>query len=53
MSISRWIADQVLKSLENTWPPGVLEAAGAFPDFPAVEDLRKGYGEDASRESVE
>ena len=52
-SVSRWIADQVVDSLENTWPKGVLDAAGAFPDFPSLEEIRKGYGADASRESLE
>lgn len=49
-SVSRWIADQVTHSLENTWPKAVLDAAGAFPDFPSLEEIRRGYGEDLPRE---
>jgi hypothetical protein len=52
-SVSRWIADQVVHSLEDTWPKGVLDAAGAFRDFPSLEEIRKGYGRDASREPLE
>ncbi len=52
-SVSRWIADQVVRSAEETWPKGVLEAAGALHDFPSVKEIRKGYGKDAARESLE
>jgi len=52
-SVSRWIADQLLHSLEDTWPKGVLDAAGALRDFPSLKEIRKGHGSDASRESLE
>ncbi len=38
-SVSRWIADQVVRELEDTWSKGVLDAAGALPDFPSVEEF--------------
>ena len=46
-SVSRWIADQVVENLADTWSKGVLAAAGAIPDFPTLGELRKGYGPDA------
>ena len=49
-SVSRWMADQVVESIEGAWPKGVLDAAGAFRDFPSLEEIRKGYGADASRD---
>lgn len=52
-SVSRWIAAQVQRSLSDTWPPAVLDAAGAFPDFPDLNEIRKGYGKDARREPME
>jgi hypothetical protein len=52
-SVSRWIADQVLHNLSDVWPKGVLDAAGALPDFPSLEELRRGGGEDVPRESLE
>ena len=52
MSVSRWIADQLVCSLEDHWPEGVLDAAGALPDFPSLVEIRKGYGKDFPRESV-
>ena len=51
-SVSRWIAERVLESLEGVWPKTVLEAAGALPDFPGVEELRADYGQDATREPI-
>jgi hypothetical protein len=36
-SVSRWITDQVVHTLKDTWPDGVLDAAGALPDFPGLE----------------
>jgi len=51
-SVSRWIADRVVEDLQDTWPKEVLDAAGACPDFPTVEELRKGYGEDAPGERL-
>ncbi len=51
-SVSRWIAEQVVNSLEDSWPQSVLDAAGAFPKFPSVEEIRKGHGKDATRETL-
>lgn len=52
-SVGRWIADQVAHHLDDTWPKGVLAAAGAFPEFPDLNEIRKGYGHDLKRESLD
>jgi len=52
-SVSRWIAEQIADRLEDAWPKAVLDAAGAIPDFPSAEELRRGYGRDARREPIE
>ena len=52
-SVSKWIADEVTHSLQDTWGKDVLEAAGAVPDFPPLEEIRRGHGPDAPRESLE
>ena len=52
-SVSRWIAEQVIHTVGDSWPAGVLDAAGAMPDFPSLKQIRKGYGKDARRESIE
>jgi hypothetical protein len=45
-SVSRWIADRVTHTLEDAWPKSVLDAAGAFPEFPGIGQIRGGYGKD-------
>jgi hypothetical protein len=52
-SVSRWIADQVVQTLDDTWPKSVLDAAGAFQDFPSLREIRKRYGPDAAREPMD
>ncbi len=52
-SVSRWIADQVAGTLEDTWPKSVLDAAGALPDFPSLKEIRRGYGRDVPREHID
>lgn len=49
ISVSRWLTEQVKEQLDDKWPQDFLDAAGACPDFPSVEDLRKGYGKDVPR----
>jgi hypothetical protein len=52
-SVSRWVATQIVSGLAEGWPQGVLDAAGAFPEFPDLASIRQGYGKDAPRESME
>jgi len=44
------IAGHVVHSRREPWPAGVLNAAGAIPDFPSLNEIRNGYGPDARRE---
>ncbi|MBZ5627223.1 MAG: CopG family transcriptional regulator [Acidobacteriia bacterium] len=53
ISVSKWVAERVARSVETSWPPEFLALAGAFPDFPDADELRKGYGEDVPRESLD
>lgn len=52
-SVSKWVADRVAKSVETSWPAEFLALAGAFPDFPDADELRKGYGKDVPRENLD
>jgi len=52
-SVSRWIVDEVKRSTHSGWSEGALKAAGAFPDFPSLEEIRAGYGADLPRESFD
>ena len=53
VSVSKWVADRVVRSVESSWPPEFLALAGAFPEFPDASELRHGYGEDVPRESLD
>lgn len=53
MSVSKWVAERVIQSIETSWSPEFLALAGAFPDFPDAAELRKGYGKDVPRESLD
>jgi len=53
LSVSKWVAERVAMSVETSWPQEFLALAGAFPDFPDADELRRGYGEDVPRESVD
>ncbi|HXM41781.1 MAG TPA: hypothetical protein VN924_11035 [Bryobacteraceae bacterium] len=53
VSVSKWVADRVAKSVQTSWPPEFLALAGSFPDFPDAGELRRSYGEDIPRESLD
>ena len=48
VSLSRWVSGAIQDKTLNTWPKAVLDAAGAFPDWPEV-DCQSGV--DAPRET--
>ena len=53
VSVSRWVAGEIKRNLQSSWPPEFLAAAGSCPDFPDAKELRKGYGQDAPRETLD
>lgn len=50
VSLSKWITASLREKTESTWPKAFLELAGAFPDFPTLEELRRYGRSDAKRE---
>jgi hypothetical protein len=52
VSLSKWIAASLREKTESTWPKAFLDLAGAFPDFPTLEELRREGRGDARRESL-
>lgn len=52
VSQSQWIADAIRQRAKKEWPRAVLELAGAWPDFPSLEEIRKSYGEDVPRKKL-
>lgn len=49
-SLSQWIANAIREKTADVWPESVKELAGAWSDFPALEEIRSGIGEDGLRE---
>lgn len=52
MSKSKWIAALIHKKVTHAWPQTVVDAAGAWDDFPEFDELRSSMQEDALREGV-
>ena len=52
LSQSRWLAELVREKTARQWPGAVRELAGAWGDFPGVEDLRRSEGRDVERERL-
>ncbi|MGD2114304.1 MAG: CopG family transcriptional regulator [Acidobacteriota bacterium] len=50
VSRSRWVAEVIREKTATEWPESVRRLAGAWEDFPEVEELRAGLGEDVPRE---
>ncbi|MEX2536599.1 MAG: hypothetical protein WD273_13465 [Trueperaceae bacterium] len=46
VSNSQWVARLLRERLDTTWPVAVRELAGAWGDFPTLEELRKGQATD-------
>lgn len=49
VSQSRWIARLIRQKTANEWPEAVRRLAGAWPDLPSPEELRRTVGKDARR----
>ena len=52
VSQSRWLAELVRLETANEWPAEVRELAGAWPDFPEAQELRRSSGRDVRRERL-
>ena len=49
LSKSQWIADAVRARVRKEWPESVRALAGAWPDFPTAEEIRKRQARDVPR----
>lgn len=49
-SKSKWIAGLIKQNVANEWPKSIIGLAGAWQDFPQIEDIRSNYGENVPRE---
>ena len=50
LSKSKWIARVIRQNVAGEWPEDVAILAGAWKDFPSLDDIRKNEGSDAARE---
>jgi len=52
LSKSKWIAKLIHEKVANEWPHSVVELAGAWEEFPSIDDIRSNDGKDAKREAL-
>ena len=52
LSQSQWVARLIRERLDSEWPQAVRELAGAWTEFPELDELRCTLGEDVPRESL-
>ncbi len=50
ISKSKWITEVIKEKVAAEWPASVVSLAGAWDDFPSLEDIRVGTGNDVERE---
>jgi hypothetical protein len=49
VSVSRWLAELVESRTRTDWPSEARQLAGAWPDFPDLQEIRALSGRDRSR----
>ena len=52
ISKSKWISSLIQQKTTSEWPERIKKLAGAWQDFPEVEQLRKDQGADVPREGL-
>lgn len=52
LSKSKWIARVIHEKVANEWPQSAVELAGAWQDFPDIDEIRSDWGKDATRETL-
>lgn len=49
VSVSRWVADLLESRARTEWPAEAKALAGAWPDFPDLEEIRPSTDKDRRR----
>ncbi|MBF0236786.1 MAG: CopG family transcriptional regulator [SAR324 cluster bacterium] len=52
LSQSRWIANLIKEKVLDEWPDSVKCLAGAWKDFPSLDEIRKNQVVDVPREDL-
>ena len=52
VALSRWVAERIKRRARGEWPEEVRTLAGAWPDLPTAEHIRKSKSKDIVRGRV-
>jgi hypothetical protein len=52
LSQSKWISNIIQRQIADTWPESVKKLAGAWQDFPTINEIRRVIGKDIDREKI-
>ena len=52
VALSRWVAERIQRRARGEWPEAVRALAGAWPDLPSAERIRKSKAKDIARGRV-
>lgn len=52
LSKSKWISMIIRHTTETQWPDSVVRLAGAWKNFPSLEEIRSSGSEDSPREVI-
>lgn len=52
VSVSSLVADLIRNKIAREWPENIARLAGAWKDFPTLDEIRQGEPKDAPRESL-
>lgn len=52
VSQEEWIRKIIHEKLATEWPPEVIQLAGAWKDFPSLDEIRTGLSQDVTREML-
>jgi hypothetical protein len=52
VSVSSLVADLIRNKIARDWPENIARLAGAWNDFPSLDEIRQGQPKDARRESL-
>ncbi len=48
--LSKWVAERIQRRTRREWPAPFRALAGAWPDLPSAEQMRKSKARDIARE---
>lgn len=52
LSQSKWVEKLIEEKVKNEWPESIIKLAGAWKDFPDLDDIRRTNEKDSIREEI-